>query len=262
MRILLVCRGESFRKGDVNTRNTGSSDFETEELIVRSTVLNVIDPLCELDAEVTVFVDAVFKHSDEVAARYTKLWRDALAGKCHLKLRIRKRLSAKTQKMGIVQTMKYSKSDDYDVTIVTRNNMIWKRRIPFLPTELSSCIGLLSYNSLDFAYTRSGRTASRGMWHDYLRVEDKYIIVPRVRHDELVAWLVKHSDNVEVTQGMHDISSPICGLPSLAVAWQAQLSSNTSLMDNPLYELCGRPVGRPYASILGPPLWQPLRATG
>ena len=94
------------------------------------------------------------------------------------------------------------------------------------------------------------------MWHDYLRVEDKYIIVPQCRLTEFKEWLTIHSDNVYVTQGMHDLSSPICGLNDLVVIWPLSVSSNTSLMENPIYTLSGRKVGRSDVdNILCEPQW-------
>lgn len=168
------------------------------------------------------------------------------------------------KKMGIVESLQASKAETYDFTIITRNNMIWKQCIPFSVVSIGDSIALLSFNFLDFSQTRSGRRASRGMWHDYLRVEDKYIIVPKVRHDELKRWLTRYSDNVDVTQGMHDLSSPICGLSNLVVIWPLIFSSNTSLMDNPIYTLTGRPLSRPTENVspLGHASYQPIQMFG
>ena len=219
----------------------------------------VLNPLLRRDeaTSITVFCDATFSRPEEIQQWYEALWKESLEGKCNVQIRMRKRLSTKTQKMGIVQSMKHAKSEQFDFTIVTRNNMIWKHEIPFLTPDRTGDIGFLSFNTSDFGATRSGRRASRGLWHDYVRVEDKYIIVPRARLDEFLAWLTTHSDNVDVTQGVHDISSPIVGLQDLTIAWPIKLSSNTSLMDNPLYTLVGRPTGSPSNQTLLPsPTWQ------
>ena len=242
--------------GDVNTRRTNSNDFDTEKEIVHSSVKCILTPLLAAGGEVAVFVDAVFQKDAEITQWYRQLWSNAIQDRCRLKIKVRKRLSKSTQKMGVVESLEGACAVKYDYTIVTRNNMIWKMPIPFSADSIGNRIGLLSYNTPDFGTTRSGRKASLGMWHDYLRVEDKYIIVPQCRLTELKEWLTMHSDNVNVTQGMHDLSSPICGLNDLVVIWPLSLSSNTSLMENPIYTLSGRTVGRSDVdNILCEPQW-------
>ena len=262
--VLVIFRGEAFRRGDVNTRRTDSCDFETEQKVAQSAFTCVLLPLLTTGADVTVFVDAIFARDDTVRQWYHNLWTDVVGDSCNLTVKVRKRLRTKTQKMGIVESLQASKAETYDFTIITRNNMIWKQCIPFSVASIGDSIALLSFNSLDFSQTRSGRRASRGMWHDYLRVEDKYIIVPKVRHDELKWWLTRYSDNVDVTQGMHDLSSPICGLSNLVVIWPLIFSSNTSLMENPIYTLTGRPLSRPTENVppLGHALYQPIQMFG
>ena len=58
--VLVILRGEAFRRGDVNTRRTDSCTFETEQKVAQSAFTCVLMPLLTTGADVTVFVDAIF----------------------------------------------------------------------------------------------------------------------------------------------------------------------------------------------------------
>lgn len=58
--VLVIFRGEAFRRGDVNTRRTDSCNFETEQQVAQSAFTCVLMPLLSSGADVTVFVDAIF----------------------------------------------------------------------------------------------------------------------------------------------------------------------------------------------------------
>ncbi len=140
----------------------------------------------------TVFVDAVLNRDADVVKWYKDVWVKKIDGMCDLKIRCRKRLSSPTQKMGIVDSLNFCK-ETYDYTVLTRNNMIWQMPIPFSESAIADNISMLSFNLPDFTTTRNERHKGRGMWHDYMRVEDKYIIVPNSRLEDIKEWLRRPS---------------------------------------------------------------------